>query len=462
MSTRIDGRTVGLGSLALISLGCLFWQSWSADIEDTRKPATQQLSVEASLVQESAPATLALPTRTGAPMPDAGGLLQPEDLEYLGAFRLPDGPPETGWLYGGAGMAFYPGGDAGGPEDGFPGSLFATGHNWYQHITEIAIPIPVIPADHDLEALNTAETLQEFQDVRGSLYDFLDFEIPRVGLAYLPRQGEQASDKLYFCWHQHMGEGDTYPSHGWSELELANPETAGLWRIGDYWNYVTCGYMFDIPEDWAAIHIQGMRLATGRFRDGGQGARGPALFAIGPWMQGNPPLPDSRLPAIPLLLYTPVTADDEYSLENYQHSDEWTGGAWLTVGDKSAVIFVGTKGLGECWYGCSDGTVWPDEPPYPEACEDYLRGWWSTSFEGQMLFYNPEDLGRVGRGEWQAWEPQPYAVMKMDAYLLNITSAQQLSHVGAVTFDRQNRLLYIVEPLADGEKPVMHVWRLAP
>ena len=66
-------------------------------------------------------------------------LLQPDDLVYLGAFRLPDEPLD-GWAYSGAALASYPGGDPGGAEDGFPGSLFATGHNWYQQVAELSIP----------------------------------------------------------------------------------------------------------------------------------------------------------------------------------------------------------------------------------------------------------------------------------------------------------------------------------
>jgi len=55
--------------------------------------------------------------------------LQPADVSYLGAFRLPgDGErPET-FAYGGNAMTFDPGGDSAGSDDGFPGSLFITGH----------------------------------------------------------------------------------------------------------------------------------------------------------------------------------------------------------------------------------------------------------------------------------------------------------------------------------------------
>jgi hypothetical protein len=141
-------------------------------------------------------------------------------------------------------------------------------------------------------------------------------------------------------------------------------------------------------------------------------------------------------------------------MDGYHHSDEWSGGAWLTAGSKAAVIFVGTKGTGDCWYGCADGT---DEPPWPPDCD---RGWWSTGFVGQILFYDPADLAAVAQGTMQSWEPQPYAMLKIDEYLYHITSSQQWHHLGAVTFDRERGLLYISEPLADDDKPLIHVWKV--
>ena len=390
--------------------------------------------------------------------PSHSQLIQPEDLEYMGAFRLPDEPEETGWAWSGAAMAYYPDGDPDGAADGYPGSIFGTGHNWYQYVSEFSIPVPVHSPTKNLNELNMATTLQPFHDIQGGL--FPEFEIPRVGLEYLPAQGEQTSGKLYFCWTQHMGEGDTSPSHGWCELDLSRPQSTGPWRIGEYWTYVTTDYIFRIPQEWAEAHTPGMYLATGRFRDGGQGGQGPALFVYGPWNEGNPPAPGSVLSTVPLLLYGSAYQEDPPSLSNYHHSDEWSGGAWLISGSRSAVIFVGTKGTGDCWYGCPDGTVWPDEPPYPPDCPD--RGWWSTGFEGQVLFYDPGDLAAVAAGHMESWEPQPYAVMSIDDYLYNVQSSQQKSHVGAASFDRERGLLYVFEPLVDNDKSIVHTWRVKP
>jgi hypothetical protein len=386
--------------------------------------------------------------------------IQPGDLVYQGAFRLPDGPEEIAWNYSGAAAAYYPAGDPQGPADAYPGSIFGTGHDWNQHVSEIGIPAPVISAAKNLDELPTAKTLQEFRNIRGDLFGPL--EIPSVGLEYLPKQGAQTSDKLYFCWGQHMEEGVTAPSHGWCELDLSNPKTAGAWNVGGFPRYLTSDYLFEIPRAWADANAPGMYLATGRYRDGGQGAQGPSVIAIAPWNDGNPPAPGARLKAVPLLKYSDVTADEQHKMNNYHHSDEWPGGAWLTAGEKSAVIFVGTKGQGKCWYGFANGVLWPDDPPYPPvpAPPNDSRGWWSDSFVGQVLFYDPADLAAVAKGEKKPYEPQPYATLDMDQYLFAAKGKQQKNRVGSCCFDRERGLLYVFECRADGDKSLVHVWKV--
>ncbi len=430
-----------LGLLGLSALACTF-------ILPVKPPAPSPVP------------TAAPPAATRAtlpPPPDDAALLTPADLSYLGAFRLPaDAPDEIGWAWSGEALACNPDGDPDGPDDGFPGSLFGTGHNWNQYVSEIAIPVPVLSPDKDPTALNTAATLQSFHDIRQGVIEW-PLEQARVGLAYLPPQGEQERGKLYFAWAQHLDEGATRATHGWADTDLAHPHTAGPWRIGDYPNYVTGDYLFEIPREWADAYTPGMRLATGRYRDGGQGSLGPALFAIGPWNEGNPPPAGATLHAVPLLLYGSVYEEDAPAMEGYAHSDHWSGGAWLTAGGKSAVIFVGTKGVGETWYGCPDGTVWPDEPPFPPACDD--RGWWSEQFVAQILFYNPAELAAVATGAMESWEPQPYAVMEIEEVLYN-PDFVLLNHLGAAAFDRRHGLLYVMEPLADEDRPLIHVWKV--
>jgi hypothetical protein len=400
---------------------------------------------------------------TGQPEEAKTHRLMPENLVYMGAFRLPDGPEEYAWKYSGQGLAFYPDGDPGGADDGCPGSLFGTGHDWNQYVSEIAIPKPIVCRSKNLENLNTAETLQEFQDVRGDLFEE-EMEQPRAGLAYLPAQGEQETGKLYFCFGPHLHEAQKVPSHGCCELDLSDPQSAGAWIVDDMVTYVTTDYLFPIDPTWAKEHVDGMALATGRFRDGGQGSLGPTIVAIAPWKDGNPPEAGAKIRARPLLMYGNVyqPPEQQHKLDDYHHSDDWAGAAWLTAGDKSAVVIVGTKGRGECWYGYANGVVWPQEPPFPPV-PDYpndQRGWWSTEFEGRMLFYDPADLAAVAAGEMQPHEPQPYASMKLDDVFFAEKTRRMMRYIGAVAFDRETGLLYVMELHGDEDKPLVHVWKV--
>jgi hypothetical protein len=393
------------------------------------------------------------------PVANGAGLIQPADLKYQGAFRLPDSPgtPDNvnwEWSNWAAAATYYSDGNPGGPNDGYPGSLFGVGHDQTQYVSEISIPVPRLSASKNVIQLNTAGTLQGFHDIKGGLFGYI--EMPRVGLEYLSAQGAQTSGKLHFSWADHLDEGNTGPTHGWCDVNLSNPQSKGKWRIGGRTNYVTADYMFEIPAAWANVNTPGYRLATGRYRDGGQDAQGPALFTYGPWNQGNPPTTGTTLTTKPLLLYNNILDAQQYILSGYTHTDEWNGGAWLTAGDNSAVIFVGNKGVGYTWYGCVDGQ---ECPPNCDCGES--RGWWSNTIEAQIIFYNPADLAQVAQDTLAANQPQPYATMNIDNILYHITSAREKHHISAVAYDRSHGLLYIFEPFGDGDKPIVHVWEVA-
>jgi hypothetical protein len=437
----------------------------------------------------------------------SGEVVDPLAFKYLGAFRLPgeEDRPRT-FAYGGNAMTFYPNGDPNGAADGFPGSLFIMGHDRIAYgdlpdgnqVAEISIPEPVISGN--LEDLNTAEFLQDFENVLAGRFTNLE-EIPRVGMAYLNRT--ETGENIHFGWGQHLQEpGDA--SHGWFNPQLDNPQVQGFWHIDELDPYSTTGYIFEIPAEWAENSVNGYYLATGRYRDGGMGGMGPSLIAYMPWLEDGSPAPDgAHLEALPLLLYENSynTIEIVNCLNGYQHPDEWEGGAWITTasGD-SAVLFAGTKSTGEkYWYGY----IHPDGPQYvcvddkvediadmcryadgsfcPEeelggCCDEEAgtcvsnRGWWSTRFDAQLILYDPAELAGVAAGELEPWQPQPYTVIDIDEYLYLSPPEwdqvdigwgdQRRNRIGEVSFDRQNGLLYVLELYVDDAKPVVHVWKV--
>ncbi len=374
--------------------------------------------------------------------PSSGNVINPADLEYLGAFRLPGGeePPQT-FAYGGNAMTFNPDGDPAGAADGYPGSLFVMGHDRIAYgelsngdqLAEISIPIPI--NSRNIADLNTAEFIQGFTDVTKGHFTNLE-EIPKVGLQYLNRP--ETGPKIHIAWGQHLQPQDV-ASHGWFNPTLSNPNFQGTWFIGNQNLYSVNGYMFEIPATWADAYTGGRPLATGRMRDGGQGGMGPTIFAYRPWQADGSPFPsETHLEETTLLLYENADATEEIvrAMNGYQHPDDWAGGAWLTTSSgKQAVLFAGTKSNGtKYWYGyinpqgpqsvcvdeevtgftlCrnADGSACPRED-LAGCCASKgncvsNRGWWSTRFDGEFILYDPADLAKVATGQLESWQPQP-------------------------------------------------------
>jgi hypothetical protein len=332
-------------------------------------------------------------------------------------------------------------------------------------VSEISIPVPILsknPAD-----LSTAATLQPFTDHTGGRVDFSGMDLPIADLAIL-------DGRLHFIFGQHFQGFE--PAAGSAALALSAPAPEGPYRLGDYTNYATNDYLFEIPSEWAAIFNPEMRLAAGRFREGVWGGGGPTLFAIDP----NAISGDSLSAVTPLLLYgrqepdnPEIRFDSSMQMNSYQLADHWSGGAWLTAGDRSAVVFLGTKALGESWYGFANGVIWEYDcaDQEPDTCPDVPewpydnRGYWAEDFEAQLLFYDPADLAAVARGELESWEPQPYAFLSLNDFLLapEINLAEyKRDLVGAAAFDPDHGLLYIIERLADDYRSVIHVFHIRP
>jgi hypothetical protein len=391
----------------------------------------------------------------GSAGPATDGLLHSNDIHYLGAFRLPDVTTQSSWAYSGSAAAFRADGDSNGPADGYPGSIFASGHDWYFDIGELSIPVPVISPLKDPEDLNTATMLQPMTDITNGSFDTVAVEMIRTGLAWLPPQGAQTSGKVYMCIGQHY-QFQPYYSHFWHNDNLADTLQAGPWYFGEIDNYRTDDYMFTIPDAFANTWLGGKKLLTGRYRDGGWSGKGPNLFAFAPWSEGNPPPPLAHLQNISHLVgYT-----DNDSLYGYKNADAWIGGAWMETDSLSAVAVVGTKALGDCWYGFANGVTFPNDsnyfPPWPYD----IRGWWADDFEARILLFSPSDLASVAAGTLEPWEVQPYDSLSIEPFLYNPQHDFGQDQVGSCAYDHENRLLYVFERLGDGDKALVHVFRV--
>lgn len=444
---------------------------------------------------------------TATPTPDPSSRIQPGDLEYVGAFRLPGGdtPPLT-FAYGGNAMTFNPNGNPSGGAGVLSGSLFITGHDRQAYgtlpdggqIAEITIPEPAHASTPD--QLPIAAFIQDFRNPLAGHFTEME-EIPRVGMAYLDHV--ETGPLLHIGWGQHMPPDPAPATHAWISADLTHPNFQGTWFIGDYNFNSVNGYLFTIPQSWADMNTGGRMLATGRLKDGGWSGMGPSLFAYRPWLTGGAaPASGTHLDVTPLLLYQDSYTSEEIvrSMTGYQHPDEWEGGEWLTAsGGRSAVVFAGTKSNGaKYWYGyvhpggahlpcvdtdvtdfvtcrLADGSPCPSED-FAGCCDGSggdcisMRGWWSTHFDAQIIFYDPAQFAQVSAGAIESWQPQPYAMLDIDEHLylnpsgIDLESLgwgdQRRNRVGDVAYDAVNGYLYVLELYADGAKPVVHVWQL--
>ena len=385
-------------------------------------------------------------------------MLTPGNFLYLGGFR-----PEFGegmnsrFGYGGLAVAFRPDGDANGPDDGFPGSLYMVGHGHHQLVAEVAIPRPFVSPSKNIDELSVGKILQPFADVTAGLRERMTngssepFEIG--GLHVL-------KNRLHWTMYKYYNVNAVdYLSHGLSSVNLSHRAMRGLWHLGPsqsgdprWHSYKHAGYICDIPKPIAARYFGGRNLMSGlQISTGRQtSSQGPALFA---YRIDNEDLPyGSSLSAIPLLWYPMNDPVDQH-----HPADSWQGAAWLTLGKKHTVIVVGRKGLGPVHYGL----------PRPGDCyED--KGYHASSYETQVLFYRPEDLVAATRrsvasvAPWYRWDSRTPGG-GIDRFMYQ----ECRKRIGGTALDRKRNLLYVVEVNAGFSSvneyeplPVVHVFRI--
>jgi len=387
---------------------------------------------------------------------DKARLVLPEELVYEGAIRFPGASGASRWGYGPQALTYYPEGDPAGEDDGYPGSLFGAGHPWHNCVSEISIPRPVKSPSKDYSKLNTAKTLQPFADITGGRKDKRTGHWKHLdhfgGLAYLPAIGGSGPGRLHWCFFYYYNVSNKNPAgHGWSELDLSDPKAQGTWHVGPFKDprfssKRTNAYLFEIPEEWAKKYVGGKRLACGKGDGCGSAgvSHGPALYAFAPWQDGNPPPDNAELSATILLMYPP---SGNYMRPAWTNGDAHSGGAWLTAGKKSAVVFALRKALGRHFYGK------PREGDHGGG-----KGYHFTPYEARLYFYDPADLAEVAQGKRKYYDVVPYAVLRPGEWLWPRPGG---SSPGPLAYDRKRGLLYLAQT-GLGEKPLVHVFRVVP
>lgn len=388
-----------------------------------------------------------------SPAPSVGEeLLTSEDLVYHGAFTYPAG---DAWAYSGHALAYTSSGD---PDstDGYPGSLYVSGHDWDDLVAEITIPAPVVAAD--VAALPAATVLQPLTDVTGGWMDNCTYAEGCLyreigGLAYLPNVDKIAWN-LRDWYNAARYDQD---SLGWSEVDMTGAQ--GVWHIGGrnseddvFHNAKTANYLFRAPGAFAAKHLDGKWLIAGNHREAGAlgGSQGPTLYALAPWEDGDPPASGQALEAQALLYYPEIYAcindPAQCHFPDYRPKDSWGGGVWVQTSARRGILIFGRKGLGDNCYGtqaeCSN-----------DPCDMY-KGYHAYPYEPQILFYDPQELTEVLAGTREPWEVLPY-----ETHTVTEVLGGECATLGAATYDEARGLIYVAEQtIGSGGKTAVHVW----
>lgn len=408
------------------------------------------------------------------------GQLQPVDLTYQGAFRLPDG-----FNWGALGLCFRSAGDSG------AGSLLVTGfQNPYDpahpgvscgdpvwdcsaFFGEVAIPAPAVEANwENLPEATLATGLTNFD---GGLTTTVHREYVFVSdIEYVPRRGTQTNDKIYGSidfWYAEGGAGeDTFPTIWFANMDGTGAQ--GMFHVGPeetpYHGRKMGSYLFSVPDWYANQYLGGRSLMTGRARgtpmDGFEavttrgGSQGPTLFAFDAWDSDTP---TGNLDALPVLYYRvafpgcagpnvgePAACD----YPGYTMCDDWTGAVFADNGASRAIMLLGYKGLGQNCY---------DEPPVEcnDPCSD-SHGYHCQPYERQVIFYDVDALGRSAMGQQDPWVVVPYATWRPTEFYLR---ENPCTNAGGMAFDAAGRRLFIVERGLGGTDTnaiVVHVWSL--
>ncbi len=411
----------------------------------------------------SEPVTVVMPPWT------SDTLLNPwTDFEYAGGFRLPVIAEHWYWSYASAGLTWYPDGNPGhDPAGELSGSLYAYSQS-QRGVGELSIPKPVRSANPD--AWPVAKTLKPVNtNLWPRIYDGQtvplgggDFGV--ASLTYHPG-GEGVGERLYYGICNFYATDPAAPSHGWFDLDLT--EGQGAWHIGgtppnNICPSLTARFSCRIPQAWANLHAGGRSLLIGNnlLSGGPEIHNGPSVYAIAPWAGGSLPENGAAIPASRLMQYSTIGTIFN-QVPNWRIDRNAEGAIWIEVGEKSALVISYKRPMGDGWYGDTAGNnITFYNIPMPPTDNE---GAGATRWRNEWLFYNPEDLAAVLRGDMQPWEPQPYLSYDADRFSFVTNRAEKFS--GALGYSSADQMLFLIEhngevnPLT-GENGLIHAWRV--
>ena len=369
-----------------------------------------------------------------------------EDLQYLGAFRLPaEESNGDSFSFGGRPAAYNAERD----------SLFVGTQSG--RVAEITIPEPGRSAD--AAALPFARFLQPLTDpTEGHIKDIAEEGAALSGL--LVHGG-----RLFGTGVIYYDANNTQSlSHFSRPLALGERAVKGMVRVGPSGKTgLVAGYMAAVPPEWQSR--LGGPAVTGQccIPIVSRTSYGPAAFAFDP----ADVTAHRNAAAHPLLYYT----SDHQTLGKWEGSNPTYGGTMqvgglaLIAGTRTA-LFVGRNGLGPFCYG--GGTAdeskakvrGPDGETYCFDPTTSDKGQHAYPYRYQMWAYDLNELAQVRAGKRDPWEVKPYGVWPFE-----LPTPEPGVRIGGVAYDPARQRLFIAQMQADRDgyafRALIHVYRVS-
>ncbi len=342
-------------------------------------------------------------------------LIQIGQLEYQGAFRIPDGTfGESNANYA-VGTATY---------NPINNSLFFVGHNWDNAIAEISIP-PIVNST-DISALNTASFLQNFSKVLNRTPDNNPQGLDKItGL-------KAFNGKLIINAMEYYDApaDNTHTSLVIDDMsDIANSTVEGFYSLQGRAH--VAGWMSDIPTQWQNL-LGGEFLAgnSSKYAINGRLPIGISAFVFNPaLLSGTPSTTISTTTLLDYNLVNPMYADyssyqsPAYNLievngdTSFGHTFEdaqatvgsnsiWTEVSQVSFGfivpGTATYLTLGSSGGHNSGIGYkptqNNGNICGGPCAYDAS--DYYNYYW---------LWNVNDLVAVKNGSMQAYDVRPYA-----------------------------------------------------
>jgi hypothetical protein len=397
------------------------------------------------------------------------------DLVYEGAFRVPVESGKASYGWGGTALTYNPAHN----------SLYMVGHDWYQRVGEMSIPVPGKGAT--IGDLPRATSIQSPTDVLlgklgtidGDTYNGVKVggilpvgnSLAVTGWSYYDA-GPQKQTKTHFMTGQNFASLGTVTGPFQVGIGYQDVVATDTSRIGGF----VSGYMSTIPGAWQAA-LGGTHL-TGQ--GGGvsilaRTSSGPSATVFTASEIGVPNSPTK------LVMGYPSDSSDPSSPLNRPTLGQWgvNGGTYngtqvfrgmvFPEGFRS-ILFFGWGGTSFC-YG--SGTADPSlhlqpVPGWPGVhyCYDPVdlnkgtHGYPNTSI---VFAYDANDFLAVKQGKKKSWEVVPYATwnfqLPFQSRIVNGVEMGIPDIVGAA-YDPASKRIFLAAFRQDGDAPLIHVYRV--